>query len=111
MGGQKLQVSEDLLSEVTRRIRAASNPERIILFGSAASGDMNRDSDLDFLVLLAGPENSRQESVKIRRLLRGLGWPIDVLVMDSGRFHETKDIVGSLAYPAHRYGRVLYAVS
>lgn len=111
MSGQKLQVDEELLHEVTRRICEAVDPERIILFGSAATGHMDRDSDLDLLILMAAPENARQVSMKIRRELRGLGWSIDILVMATGRFDETKDIVGSLAYPANRYGRVLYAVS
>ncbi|MBU2500045.1 nucleotidyltransferase domain-containing protein [bacterium] len=111
MSGQKLQIDETLLNEVTRRIREAVGPDRIILFGSAATGDMNRDSDLDLLVLMDSPRNTRQESVRIRSRLRGLGWPIDVLVMDTARFDETKDIIGSVAYPANRYGRVLYALS
>ena len=111
MTGRNLEVDQLLLDEVVTRIRAASNPDRIILFGSAATGDMDRDSDLDLLVLLNSPENPRQESVRIRSHLRGLGWPIDVLVMDSARFDQTKDIVGGLAYPANRYGRVLYAAS
>ncbi|MGD9548541.1 MAG: nucleotidyltransferase domain-containing protein [Candidatus Krumholzibacteriia bacterium] len=49
MSGQKLQVDDTLLNEVTRRIREAVSPDRIILFGSAATGDLNRDSDLDLL--------------------------------------------------------------
>ncbi len=72
---------------------------------------MERDSDLDVLVLLNSPEDPRRESVRIRSRLRGLGWPIDLLVMDRERFDQTKDLVGGLAYPAHRYGKVLYAVS
>jgi uncharacterized protein len=111
LSGQKLQVDETLLDEVTRRIRDVVRPDRIILFGSAVTGDMNRDSDLDLLVLLDFPHNTRQESVRIRSQLRGLGWPIDVLVMNTTRFDETKDIIGSVAYPANRYGRVLYALS
>lgn len=111
MSDQKIQVDEVLLNEVTRRIREAASPDRIILFGSAATGDMNRDSDLDLLVLMDSPSNTRQESVRIRSQLLGLGWPIDVLVMDTARFDETKDIIGSVAYPANRYGRVLYALS
>jgi hypothetical protein len=31
--------------------------------------------------------------------------------MDTARFDETKNIIGSVAYPANRYGRVLYALS
>jgi predicted nucleotidyltransferase len=111
VSGQKLQVDETVLNEVTRRIRDAASPDRIILFGSAATGDMNRDSDLDLLVLMDSPRNTRQESVRIRSQLRGLGWPIDILVMDTARFDETKNIIGSVAYPANRYGRVLYALT
>jgi predicted nucleotidyltransferase len=111
MSGRFSEVDQLLLEEVVTRIRETANPERIILFGSAATGGMGQDSDLDLLVLLNSPENPRQESVRIRSGLRGLGWPIDVLVMDRERFDQTKDLVGGLAYPAHRYGRVLYAVS
>jgi len=111
MTGRYLDVDQALLDEVVARIRAVAEPERIILFGSAATGEMERDSDLDVLVLLNSPEDPRRESVRIRSRLRGLGWPIDLLVMDRERFDQTKDLVGGLAYPAHRYGKVLYAVS
>lgn len=111
MSGRFLEIDQSLLEEVVTRIRGTVDPERIILFGSAVTGEMNQDSDLDFLVLLDSPDNPRQESVRIRSQLRGLGWPIDVLVMDRDRFDQTKDLVGGLAYPADRYGRVLYAVS
>ncbi len=111
MSGRFLEVDQSLLEEVVSRIRETTSPERIILFGSAATGDMNQDSDIDLLVLLDSPESPRQESVRIRKQLRGLGWPIDVLIMDRERFDQTKDLVGGLAYPANKYGRVLYAVS
>ena len=28
--------------------------------------------------------------------------------MDTERFEETKEIIGGLAYPANKYGRVIY---
>jgi len=31
-----------------------------------------------------------------------------VVVMASERFEETKDLIGGLAYPADKYGRVIY---
>ncbi len=38
-----------------------------------------------------------------------MGYPLDVIVIASERdFEETKGIIGGIAYPAHRYGRVLY---
>ena len=44
------------------------DPDRIILFGSAATGQMTEDSDLDLLVVEPEPANTRDRSVKIRRL-------------------------------------------
>ena len=34
--------------------------------------------------------------------------PFDVVVMATQRFEDTKYVVGGIAYPAHRYGRVIY---
>ena len=42
--------SRKLLAEVVRRIVEACEPESIVLFGSAARGEMTEHSDLDLLV-------------------------------------------------------------
>ena len=99
---------ESLLQEIVRRILCVSRPRRIILFGSAATGRLTRDSDIDLLVLEDALENSRQESVRLRESLRDIEYPFDILVMSTDRFEETKDLVGGIAFPAHRYGKVLY---
>jgi len=101
-------VDETLLSEVVRRVLTVARPQRIILFGSAATGQMNEDSDLDLLVVEPEPANTRDRSVKIRRALGDVQYPVDVVVMSSERFEETKNIIGGIAYPANKYGRVLY---
>ena len=40
--------------------------------------------------------------------LRGLGYPFDIILMTRERFEETKDVVGGIAYPASRKGKVIY---
>ena len=40
-----------------------------------------------------------------------MGYPLDVIVMATERFEETKGITGGIAYPAHRYGQVLNEVA
>jgi predicted nucleotidyltransferase len=101
-------VDETLLDEVVRRVLTVARPDRIILFGSAATGQMTEDSDLDLLVVEPQPANTRDRSVRIRRALGDVPYPVDVIVMSSERFEETKNIVGGIAYPARKYGRVLY---
>ena len=45
---------QDTLNEAIRRIVEIAEPERIILFGSAARADMTRHSDLDLLIIKGG---------------------------------------------------------
>ena len=104
-------ISETIIQEIVRRILAACRPSRIILFGSAATGLMTKDSDIDLLLLENDVKDTRSESVRVRRALRGLGFPFDVIVMNSSLFTASRDIVGSIAYPAEKYGKVLYAES
>ena len=40
-------VDEKLLREIVRRVLTVTRPEKIILFGSAATGRMTKDSDID----------------------------------------------------------------
>src|SRR2546425_11758705 len=101
-------IDDALKAEIVRRILTVSQPDRIILFGSAATSEMNRDSDIDLLILEPAPENTRNESVKIRHAIGDLEYPFDVIVIPTERFEATKDLIGGIAYPAHKYGQPLY---
>jgi predicted nucleotidyltransferase len=101
-------IDEKLTHEIVRRVLSVSKPERIILFGSAATGQMTRDSDIDLLIVEPSPSEIRRESVVIGNALRGLGFPFDVIVIGTERFEETKEIFGGIAYPADKYGKVIY---
>jgi predicted nucleotidyltransferase len=102
---------EDLIRNIVNCILAIATPERIILFGSAATGSMTPDSDLDLLVIEGGFKSQREEGIRLRMALRNLGIPVDVFAMTPERFEETKGVIGGLAYPAHKYGKVIYEAS
>ena len=101
-------ITQALISEVIRRILSATEPQRIILFGSAAVDNMTKDSDIDLLILESEPDDTRKKSVRIRQAMRGLGYPFDIIVMDIERFEESKNIIGGIAYPANKYGKIIY---
>ena len=101
-------IDNTLLQRVIERLLAAAKPERVILFGSAATGAMGPDSDLDLLVIEPGVTSAREENIRLRAALGDLGIPIDVFAMTPERFEETKRVFGGLAYPANKYGRVIY---
>jgi predicted nucleotidyltransferase len=101
-------ISEEIIDEIIRRVTSVVPAERIILFGSAASGDMTRDSDIDLLIVEPTVDGERDEWVRVRESLRGLGYPFDIILMSRERYDETKDIIGGMAYPATKQGRVIY---
>jgi predicted nucleotidyltransferase len=101
-------VDETILIEIVRRVLRVARPQRIILFGSAASGQMTKDSDIDLLIVEPAPRNRHEESVFISDAIGDVNFPVDVKIIASERFEATKNIVGGIAYPAHKYGRVLY---
>lgn len=104
-------LDSSLIDEIVRRILSVAKPDRIILFGSAARGTMGKDSDIDLLVVQSSPFDPREEYVRIRKSLRGLGYPFDILFISTDRFEESKGVIGGIAYPADKYGRVIYAAA
>ena len=103
-----MNVDETLLNEVVRRVLTVASPDRIILFGSAATGQMTKDSDIDLLVLEPAPASTHERRVAIRGAVGDIGYPVDVIVMRTERFERTKRLIGGIAYPANKYGRVIY---
>ncbi|MCX7000582.1 MAG: nucleotidyltransferase domain-containing protein [Candidatus Sumerlaeota bacterium] len=101
-------IDEIMAHKVVKCILSIVQPVRIILFGSAASGAMTRDSDLDLLIILRKVTDPREEGIRLRAALTDLNVPVDVIILSYERFEETKDIIGGIAYPAHKYGRVIY---
>ena len=104
----KMTVSEKMLLEIVRRIVAAVQPEKIILFGSAAREEMGPDSDLDLLVIK--PCGHRRRTARIiERSLIGIGIPTDIIVAKPKDIERYKDTIGLIYRPALRDGKVIYA--
>ena len=104
-------LDDALIQEIVRRILTVAQPEKIILFGSAATGEMTKDSDIDLLILERTVNNPRRESVIIRDAIGSLGRPFDILIIPADRFEATKNYIGGIAYPANKYGKVIYNVA
>lgn len=98
-----------VLEEIIRRVVAVAQPDRIILFGSAARGGMGPDSDIDLLVVKSGVEHRRRLSQRIHRNLFGVAAAVDVVVVTPEDIEEYRDAVGAIIRPALRDGREIYA--
>lgn len=103
-------VDEAVIEEAGRRLaRAAGGSAQVILFGSHARGDASARSDLDFLVLESEVDNPAEESVRLRRSLRGMRLAADVVVVSRQYASEWRGVRGSLVHAALSEGRVLAA--
>jgi predicted nucleotidyltransferase len=103
-------LSEEMLGEIVRRIVEAVHPVQIILFGSAARGEMGPDSDVDLLVVKECADR-REVAWKARQALAAVavGLPKDIIVVTPADIERDRDTVGYIIRPALREGRVVYA--
>ena len=90
------------------RIVRDYDPVKIILFGSHARGEAGPESDIDLLVVLPEVANKRQAAVAIRRVLRDLPAPKDIVVTTPEEIARRGDLVGTVLRPALSEGKVLY---
>ena len=81
---------------------------QIILYGSRTQGRGRPGSDFDLLVVAADPVVKRDERQRLRAYLTDVLYEVDVWVMGEMEFEETKEVIGGLVFPAHKYGVVLH---
>ncbi len=103
-----MQVPAEVLDELVRRLVEAVHPTRIILFGSAARGEMHEDSDLDVLVVV--PDGLPQkEGWNLAYVgLRRFGIATDLVVVNEGVLAKYAGSPGLVYEQALREGKELY---
>ena len=99
---------QKLLHELVRRIVEAVHPLRIILFGSAARGEMGPDSDLDALVVMPDGSHRGKMTQEIYRHLWGLGFAKDIVVVTESDLLEQADNPSLVIKEALEAGKELY---
>jgi predicted nucleotidyltransferase len=92
---------------VVRRIVEVAQPEKVILFGSAAREEMNADSDLDLLVIKEGAHR-RRLAQQIYRNLIGVGRAVDVVVATPEDLERYGSSIGLIYKPALEEGKIVY---
>lgn len=83
-------------------------PQRIILFGSYATGAQHEDSDLDLLVIEREVLDRSRETTRLKRLLRPLRIPTDLIVVAQNELPRLSAHSDTAVYWAIREGRTVY---
>jgi len=99
------QASIDALVE---RIVDSVHPLRIIMFGSAARGDMGPDSDVDLLVVMPEGTHCLDTAGFLHTRLHGIPLSVDILVATPSDLERHKDNIGLIYYVILAEGRDLY---
>jgi predicted nucleotidyltransferase len=98
---------QEVLADVVARVVEAARPDKIILFGSAARGEMGPNSDIDLLVIKSGKFNRDRVTREIYRRLSGSA-AVDVVVVTPEEVEQYGDSPYLVIYPALREGKVVY---
>jgi HEPN domain-containing protein/predicted nucleotidyltransferase len=96
-----------ILAEIVQNVVAAAQPDKIVLFGSAARGEMGPDSDIDLLIIKSGKFNHDRLTRDIYRNLTG-AVGVDALVVTPEVLEQYGDSPYLVYYPALREGKVIY---
>ena len=101
-------IDSDKIDEVVSRIATKFNPDKIILFGSYASGTPNDDSDLDLLIVQETELPMHKRGTDIRLWLIGTMFPVDLLIYTQSEFDQEKNKKFSFLSSAIKNSKVLY---
>ncbi len=104
-------ISQQKISMAAELLMASPSTRKVILFGSYARGDASEDSDVDFLVVENDVPSKVREMVRLRRILRPLRLPCDVMVVSENDLEEWGDLPGTALYWALKEGKVLQDAS
>ena len=99
----------DLLDRLVRRIVDLVQPEKIILFGSAARGEMKPGSDIDLLVVVPQGVHRRKTAQLLYRRIKGLMVPFNIFVATQEDLDKHKDNIGLIYRVVLQEGREIYA--
>ena len=100
-------LDRETLDDIVRRVVEVARPEKIILFGSAARGEMGPNSDIDLLVV-KDEEDARGLVAQIQRELRGVRVAVDAIVVAPKHVERYKNSHALVVKPALREGTMVY---
>lgn len=98
-----------IVDRLVQQIVATARPLQVILFGSAARGEMAPDSDVDMLVVMPRGTHRRKTAQRLYRQLVGVGIPFDIVVATPEDLERHRNNPGLIYGTILREGKEVYA--
>ncbi len=97
------------INDLISRIVNATHPIRIILFGSAARGEMGPDSDIDVMIVMPDGTHRLNTTRYLYRQMFGFGFPVDIVVTTPSILEQHKNNIGLIYRTVLAEGKEIYA--
>jgi len=104
---QRKRIPQAAIDDVVRKIAERFHPQKIILFGSYARGDVRPESDVDLLVVMDAPKGGERPSLQIRRMLHVM-FGLDIIVHSPQTLRQRIAWGDPFLKEAVETGKVLY---
>ncbi len=110
MATTKIPGRTSTIDDLVGRIVKAVHPLRIVLFGSAARGEMGQDSDIDVMVVVPDGTHRLDTVRTLYRRISGFGYPVDLVVTTPSVLERHKDNIGLIYRTVLAEGIEIYAL-
>lgn len=104
-------IKDEVLKAASEHLAKLFHPQKIILFGSHARSTADSHSDVDLLVVMPVQGSRRDMAVEMYQTLRGFDFACDIVIITPEEFEVDRHVPGTIARPASREGRILYAAA
>ena len=104
--------SKQDIEKLIELILQVLSPEKIILFGSYATGKYKEESDIDLMILLNKKIDRKEKQKKmyeLRTLFFDYGFVVNLILNSVTHFNDYKNYIGSINYSVNKYGKELWA--
>jgi uncharacterized protein len=101
-------IANETIDGVAKAIAENFHPEKIILFGSYASGIPTPDSDLDFLVIMDSDQPRYRRSGPLQLMFKPYPCAMDILVYTPEEVKKWNGAINHIVTIAHKTGRTIY---
>ncbi len=101
-------ITNKKIADISNIITKNYAPDKIILFGSYATGNYNENSDIDLLIIKDTDTPRYKRGQTVRKFLYGAMVPLDIVVYTNSEVENSKNTKYSFIYEVFKTGKIIY---